>query len=55
MMALYIPRCVGMRYETLIDDGRTGIIEWVHIVSDAGYEERGRVFKQLVLKRSQMK
>ena len=43
MMALYIPRCVGMRYETLIDDGRTGIIEWVHIVSDAGYEERGRV------------
>jgi hypothetical protein len=43
MMANYIPRCVGMRYETIIDDGRTCVIEWVHIVSRAGREERGRI------------
>lgn len=39
----YIPRCVGMRYETIIDDGRTCVIEWVHIVSRAGQEELQRV------------
>lgn len=42
-MALYIPRCVGIRYETLIDDGRTCVIEWVHVVSRAGQEERNRI------------
>lgn len=42
-MSLYIPRCVGMRYETIIDDGRTCIIEWVHIVSRAGQDERARI------------
>lgn len=42
-MAQYIPRCVGMRYETLIDDGRNCVIEWVHIVSRAGRDERNRV------------
>ncbi len=42
-MANYIPRCVGMRYETIIDDGRTCVIEWVHIVTRAGREERGRI------------
>lgn len=42
-MATYIPRCVGMRYETLIDDGRNCVIEWVHVVSRAGREERGRI------------
>ena len=42
-MAEYIPRCVGMRYETITDDGRNCIIEWVHIVSRAGQEERGRL------------
>lgn len=42
-MAQYIPRCVGMRYETIIDDGVTCVIEWVHIVSKAGQEERARV------------
>ena len=42
-MSSYIPRCVGMRYETIIDDGRTCVIEWVHIVSRAGHEERARV------------
>ena len=42
-MATYIPRCVAMRYETIIDDGRTCVIEWVHIVSRAGREELGRV------------
>ena len=39
-MAEYIPRCVGMRYETIIDDGTTCVIEWVHIVTRAGQEER---------------
>jgi hypothetical protein len=42
-MATYIPRCVAMRYETIIDDGRTCVIEWVHIISRAGREELGRV------------
>ncbi|MGI6173646.1 MAG: nuclear transport factor 2 family protein [Christensenellales bacterium] len=32
-MAQYIPCCVAMRYETLTDDGRTCVIEWVHIIS----------------------
>lgn len=42
-MKTYIPRCVGMRYETIIDDGRTCVIEWVHIASRAGQEERNRL------------
>ena len=42
-MKSYIPRCVGMRYETIIDDGKTCVIEWVHIVSRAGQEERNRI------------
>ena len=42
-MATYIPRCVAMRYETIIDDGRTCVIEWVHIISRAGRDERGRI------------
>lgn len=42
-MSRYIPRCVGMRYETIIDNGRTCVIEWVHIVSRAGQEEMARV------------
>ena len=42
-MATYIPRWVGMRYETIIDDGITCVIEWVHIVSDDGEQEGGRV------------
>ena len=41
-MASYIPRKVGMRYETLIDDGVTGVIEWVHVISDEG-RELGRI------------
>ena len=42
-MASYIPEKVGMRYETLIDDGVTGVIEWVHVISDRGREELGRI------------
>lgn len=42
-LATYIPACVGMRYETLIDDGRTSVIEWVHIVSRQGAETRNRI------------
>ena len=41
-MASYIPAKVGMRYETLIDDGITGVIEWVHVISDLG-RELGRI------------
>jgi hypothetical protein len=32
-----------MRYETIIDDGRTCVIEWVHIVSREGQDELGRI------------
>ena len=39
----YIPSGVAMRYETVIDDGRTGVLEWVHIVSQRGREEFGRI------------
>ena len=42
-MASYIPEKVGMRYETLIDDGVTGVIEWVHVISDQGRDELGRI------------
>ena len=42
-MAEYIPRCVGMRYETIIDNCTTCVIEWVHVVSKAGQEERARI------------
>ena len=42
-MASYIPAKVGMRYETLIDDGVTGVIEWVHVIADRGREELGRI------------
>jgi len=42
-MSQYIPRCVGMRYETIVDDGKNCVIEWVHIVSKAGQEERNRI------------
>ena len=41
-MSSYIPFKVGMRYETLIDDGVTGVIEWVHVISDQG-RELGRI------------
>ena len=42
-LATYIPACVGMRYETIIDDGKTCVIEWCHIVSKQGREERNRI------------
>ena len=42
-MATYIPKWVGMRYETIVDDGVNCVIEWQHIVSRAGREEAGRV------------
>lgn len=42
-MNRYIPRCVGMRYETLTDDNVTAIIEWVHIVSAQGQQELSRI------------
>ncbi len=42
-MASYIPSCVGMRYETLIDDGVTGVIEWVHFITDEGAGRLNRI------------
>lgn len=42
-MSNHIPRWVGMRYETLIDNGVTAVIEWQHIVTDLGVHEAGRV------------
>ena len=42
-MKTYIPRCVGMRFETIIDNGVTCVIEWAHVCSRAGQEERNRV------------
>ena len=42
-MSSHIPRWVGMRYETLTDNGITAVIEWQHIVTDLGVEEAGRV------------
>ena len=42
-MSGHIPRWVGMRYETLIDNGITAVIEWQHIVTDLGVKEAGRV------------
>lgn len=42
-MATYIPMWVGMRYETIIDDGENCVIEWQHIVSDEGVRNAARV------------
>lgn len=42
-LSTYIPANVGMRYETIIDDGVTCVIEWVHIVSKKGQKEMNRV------------
>ena len=42
-MATYIPSKVAMRYETIIDDGVTGVIEWVHVISDAGRTDLNRI------------
>lgn len=42
-MSTYIPSCVGMRYETITDDGINCVIEWVHIVSREGQERLGRL------------
>ena len=43
MMSEYIPGDVAMRYETVIDDGRTGVLEWVHVLSRRAVEVRGRL------------
>ena len=42
-LAKYIPACVAMRYETIIDDGKTCVIEWCHIISKKGQQERNRI------------
>jgi len=38
----YMPDCLGIRFETIIDDGKTCIIEWVHIISERGVIELSR-------------
>lgn len=42
-MASYIPSWVGLRYETITDDGITCILEFVHVVSDEGREKGARM------------
>jgi len=42
-MRNYIPSGVGMRFETIIDDGITCVIEWVHVVSEKGQKEWSRI------------
>lgn len=37
------PLCSVRRYETIIDDGKTCVIEWCHIVSKQGQQERNRI------------
>jgi len=41
--ATYIPRCVAMRYETITDNGRTCVLEWVHVISDSGQKDMNRI------------
>ena len=43
MVWLPIFACVGMRYETIIDDGKTCVIEWCYIVSKQRQQERNRI------------
>ena len=42
-MAAYIPRWLRIRFETVVDDGVTCVIEWVHIITREGREEGGRL------------
>lgn len=42
-MSAYIPRWLKIRFETVIDDGITCIIEWVHIITKEGREEGHRL------------
>ena len=42
-MQPHIPSAIMMRYETLIDDGRTCVMEWMHVVSRFGREHFNRI------------
>ena len=42
-MSAYIPNGVAMRFETVIDDGKNAVLEWIHIISKAGQEQYGRI------------
>ena len=42
-MQPYIPAGIIMRYETIIDDGKTCVIEWMHVVSRYGQEKYNRI------------
>lgn len=39
----YMPSGVAIRFETIIDDGKTCVLEWVHIVSKYGQERFHRI------------
>ena len=42
-MSAYIPNGVAMRFETVIDDGKNAVLEWIHIISKTGQEKYGRI------------
>ncbi len=42
-LATYMPKWVGVRFETVIDDGVNCVIEWVHIISKEGRAKEARV------------
>lgn len=42
-MSTYIPRWLAIRFETVIDDGITCVIEWVHIITRDGRMEGNRL------------
>lgn len=42
-MSTYIPKWLNIRFETVIDDGITCVIEWVHVITRAGREEGNRL------------
>lgn len=41
--ATYIPWCVAMRYETITDNGKTCVLEWVHVISKEGQQRFDRI------------
>ena len=42
-MSEYIPRWLNIRFETVIDDGISCVIEWVHVITKDGREEGNRL------------
>ncbi len=42
-MSTFIPRWLAIRFETVIDDGISCVIEWVHVITKDGREEGHRL------------